>query len=260
MPPVTRSSWFALLGVAALLCSAPVAHAQAPDATRTHARARALFEAGRVAINEGDYDAAYRYFTEAHELSERPRLLFNMAIAAERLRRDSEALELYERYLVELPDAENADYVRSRIDVLLTAQEEIRPPPTAAELAPEPLARSTNLAVPEPPARGSGSPPIAGIVTLAGGAAVAIAGGATLGVAVAERGNVDDAPVGSSWADYRDGYDAANLMAPIGVTLLGLGVATTVVGGIVIATTGEGEDQEVALLPTGSGVMLRGSF
>lgn len=85
-------------------------------------RARALFEAGRVAVQEGDYEAAYRYFTDAYTSSQRPVLLFNIASAAERIERQDEAVARYREYLAQVPDAENRAYVEGRIRALESRQ------------------------------------------------------------------------------------------------------------------------------------------
>src|SRR5688572_24596338 len=85
-------------------------------------RARALFQAGVAAIEEGDYEGAYRYFRESFELSGRPQLLFNLGNAAERLRRDDEAIDWYRRYLDAMPDADNRAYVEGRLRALEQAQ------------------------------------------------------------------------------------------------------------------------------------------
>jgi len=231
----------------------------APVAAQGHERARALFEAGRVAVSEGDYESALRYFTEAYELSERPRLLFNMANAADRLRDDERALALYRRYLEAVPDAENAEYVNARIDALLTAQQnQTEPPEPDPEPEPEPEPMQPP---PEPePEPSSSEPPVAGIAVTAAGGAFAVTGAILLGVGAAERGNVDGAPVGSMWSEYEGSHETANTLTPIGAALLGVGVAAAAVG-IVLIVVGGGDDEEsVALVPTGNGLLVRGRF
>jgi tetratricopeptide (TPR) repeat protein len=83
--------------------------------------ARGLFAAGRSAYDAGRFEQALNYFSQAYELSHRGALLFNMASAAERLRRDAEALGFYERYLQEVPDAGNRTFVEARITFLRSA-------------------------------------------------------------------------------------------------------------------------------------------
>lgn len=80
--------------------------------------ARATFILGREAYARGDYEAALAAFRRAHELSGRPQLLFNIGQAADRLRRDREALQAFEAYLTAMPEAENRVEVEARMRVL----------------------------------------------------------------------------------------------------------------------------------------------
>jgi tetratricopeptide (TPR) repeat protein len=120
----------AFVGVTALVCSAlvpaPRSHAQArPQAPASEAQdgeARLLFEAASRAFADARYDTALARFREAYTLSARPALLYNIGQCADRLRRDDEALEAFERYLAAMPDAPNAAEVRTRIAALRAAQ------------------------------------------------------------------------------------------------------------------------------------------
>jgi len=80
--------------------------------------ARAVFSAGREAYARGDYEAALESFRQAYELSGRPELQFNIAQAADRLRRDREARDAFEAYLRAIPDAPNRVEVEARLRVL----------------------------------------------------------------------------------------------------------------------------------------------
>lgn len=82
------------------------------------AEARALFDAGRVAYDDGRYGDALGHFQRSYELSSRPGLLFNIGSAAERVRNDRLALDAYRRYLAEIPDAPNRSFVEKRIRFL----------------------------------------------------------------------------------------------------------------------------------------------
>jgi len=105
--------------------------------------ARNLFQAGRVAFNDGRYDDAIRYFRQSHELSGRPVLLYNIGTAADRLRRNAEALEAFQGYLEAIPDAPNRREVESRIRVLreqlAREQEEDGEQTPAVDLSPGPV-------------------------------------------------------------------------------------------------------------------------
>jgi tetratricopeptide (TPR) repeat protein len=110
-------------------CSAQ-AQAQAGSSGKDKA-ARELFNAGRAAYDEGLYEDALASFRRAYELSKRPALLFNIGQAADRARRDREALDAFEQYLLEVPAADNRAFVEGRIAVLKKALEpEQRPAPT----------------------------------------------------------------------------------------------------------------------------------
>jgi tetratricopeptide (TPR) repeat protein len=116
----------------------PSTHAQAPEGDVTaDAEARSLFDAGRIAFDSGRYAAALDYFERSYALSGRTELLYNLAVACERLRRDQPALDHYEAYLARAPDSERAELVRSRIAFLRAAQKDTanaRPASAAAPL------------------------------------------------------------------------------------------------------------------------------
>lgn len=92
--------------------------AATPSPPANDERARDLYEQGASAYQAGHYDAALGFFEESHALSGRAALLFNIATSADRLRLNEKALENYEAYLAELPAANNAPEVTTRIRVL----------------------------------------------------------------------------------------------------------------------------------------------
>ena len=90
-----------------------------PSAIAQDDEARGLFLAGRAAFDQGRYEDALDRFREAHRLSGRPELLYNIGQAADRLRRDREALEAFEGYLEQTPsDAPNRSIAQNRVDFL----------------------------------------------------------------------------------------------------------------------------------------------
>jgi tetratricopeptide (TPR) repeat protein len=127
----------ALWLVAALLFSAlglTATHGAAqaaPEVAGSDEEARALFEAGRVAFTAGRFGDALSHFTRSYELSGRPELLFNIASAEDRLRRDASAIEHYQAFLTAVPDAENRPFVEERLAFLRAAAE-----PAPAPVAP----------------------------------------------------------------------------------------------------------------------------
>jgi len=82
------------------------------------AAAREYFEAGRVAFDQADYESALTYFRHAYRTSDRGELLYNIAVAADRLQRNQEALEAFEQYLERTKRPVRESEVRTRIEAL----------------------------------------------------------------------------------------------------------------------------------------------
>ena len=109
--------------VLSLTLHTQVVCAQTQDAspestTDDEARARRAFLEGRAALERGQTEPALAFFREAYALVPHPELLYNIGIAADRLRHDSDALAAFEGYLRALPDAENRPAVQERIAIL----------------------------------------------------------------------------------------------------------------------------------------------
>ncbi len=97
---------------------APAEEAADGGMSRQEEEARALFIAGRAAFERGEFEPALDHFRRAYELSERPGLLFNIGNTYDRMRQDEQALDYLSRYLEAVPDAENRDFVASRLERL----------------------------------------------------------------------------------------------------------------------------------------------
>jgi tetratricopeptide (TPR) repeat protein len=123
--------------------SAP-APATRPENSERDEKARQLFSAGVVAYSEGHYENALENYRLAFEMSDRPELLFNVGIAAERLRRDQEAFDAFTLYLERVPAAENRPFVEERLAVLRHALDQAQA--QAAEPAPVQSAPDAALA------------------------------------------------------------------------------------------------------------------
>lgn len=91
---------------------------EGPSDEEADRKARALFERGRVAYDDGRYRDAWDYFHQAYVLSKRPQLLYNVGQAADRLRLDQQALDAFRLYLKKLPEADNRREVENRIAAL----------------------------------------------------------------------------------------------------------------------------------------------
>ncbi len=79
-------------------------------------QAHALYEAGRVQYNLGDYVGAIREFSAGYKLTPRPEFLVNMGQAYRRLGQPERAREMYVRYLAEAPADE---YARAQVHKLI---------------------------------------------------------------------------------------------------------------------------------------------
>lgn len=79
------------------------------------AEARARFERGETAYQQGDYDTAIAEWNAAWELDARPRIQFNLSQAYERLGRLTDALAALDRYLeTASPDDEHQSVAAAR--------------------------------------------------------------------------------------------------------------------------------------------------
>lgn len=104
---------------------------------------KGAFEAGRAAYDAGDYQEALQRFQQAHDLSKKPELLYNIGLAADRLRYNRAALQAYRAYVRQLPTAVNRIEVENRIRALEQVIAREQPTPTA----PAPPSTSKSAAV-----------------------------------------------------------------------------------------------------------------
>ncbi len=188
------------------------------DSTADDLEARNLFAAGQSAFEAGRYDRALEHFERAYALSHRSGLLFNIGVAADRLRHDARALEAFEAYLAAGPSEELRTQVEARVEVLRRLEAE-RNAVGAAPVTPPP-----------PP---SGPDPTGAIVLIVVGATVAVGGAVLAGVAASEDAAVQASPVGSSWREYSGRHDAAETLAITAGVAMGVGAAVAIVGALV---------------------------
>jgi tetratricopeptide (TPR) repeat protein len=113
-----RRALLVLLSFVPLIVGLQSSPADAQSSEADDALARERYQAAVVAFDAGSYEAALDLFRGAYELSPRPQLLYNIGTTADRLRRNVEAVEAFEAYLEQAPNASNAESVRRRIEVL----------------------------------------------------------------------------------------------------------------------------------------------
>jgi cytochrome c-type biogenesis protein CcmH/NrfG len=135
-----------LFACALMVALAPIpalAQTAAADPGSTAAddkEARDLFQIGKDAFDEGRFERALKYFQDAYSLSHRAALLSNIGTAADRLRRDQEAVDAYKKYLEQVPQAPNRRLIEERIRIIESALSKSRPAPPAVEpTAPAPF-------------------------------------------------------------------------------------------------------------------------
>ena len=270
VPGVTESGigrWVAAGAVALALLLSPGLGGRACAQEGADDEARGLFLAGQAAFDAARYEDALAYFRRAHERSARPELLYNVAIAADRLRHDDEALEAFEGFLAGTPpDAPQRRDVEARIAVL---REAIARREAATELA---VSDAEPVANPEPEIRGGAGSSraggragrtrrtIGGWSLVGGGAAVAVAGAVLLGVGRAEADRVEHAVPGTPWPDVAGAAASATWMSPTGIALTAIGAAAAAGGVVWLALDGPDTGADVQVGVALGGMRISGRF
>jgi tetratricopeptide (TPR) repeat protein len=75
-----------------------------------------LLAAGKVAFNEGRYKEALNDYEQAYQRTQRPAILYRIGDTADKLGDHERAISAFQQYLEAVPNAKDADFVRSRID------------------------------------------------------------------------------------------------------------------------------------------------
>src|SRR6266536_4686502 len=138
--------------VAAALVAVCVAHAlpaaaDVPSQADEQA-AKAHFLAGSAYYEQANYADAVKEFNEAHRLSRRPDLLYNVSVCYERMGRWDEAIGALQQYLVERPDAPDRGVIESRIANFTQRREADRAATAMAPAIPPPLVAAPPVLVP----------------------------------------------------------------------------------------------------------------
>lgn len=234
--------------VEASVLNAPESEEAEPVRFEFDAEARARFEAGELAYASGRFEAALADFRQAHALSGRDELLYNIGLAAERLRRDDEAIEAFEQFLESTPGHPRTAALRRRIE-LLREEQRVREQ-AAASVVDEPDAPAVVL---EPPPSRVG-PVVLGI----SGALLAAGGGVLLALAVSDRNTLETLPEPRPWNELSSMADSVPRRSTAGIALLAAGSAAMIGALIWRLAQPSGPSVEVSLSP--SGAHLRGTF
>ena len=192
--------------VAAALSGSAAASAQAGAAEEREARAR--FAAGQSAYEAGRFEDALSDFQHAHRLSGRVELLYNVGLAADRLRQDDVALDAYRAFADARPDHPRAEWVRQRVEAL-----------EASGSAGEP---STGEAAPAT----TGGTNVGAWVLGAVSVAAVVTGATLLGLALSDRNAIESMSEPQPWPELEGRVDAVPRRSGVGIALLGLGAAS----------------------------------
>ena len=248
----------------------------AAQSERADAEARAHFEAGTEAFDQGDYDAAVREFQLAFDGTQHPDIQYNIYTAAERAGQLERAVTALERYLAEgvVPE-DRRPVLQTRLarlrERVATSAASGTEPEVASE--PEPVEQTTAEASAETPPESDTLPvPASGGVHPAGIAVVAVGGAMLINFAIfAGLSEAEDANLEQTCGARSEGCGDAELE-----TLSTFNIVADVswISGAVVATAGiimlltipadaPGDDTaHVApwITPTSAGAVARGSF
>lgn len=269
----SRLVFVVFLGLAGAVSAQQAPAAEEGDAEQTEsptpqhitfdeAEARALFEAGLLAFQNSRFEDALERFNRAFELSGREELLFNVGIAADRLRRDDIAIDAFERFLESDPPADYRRQAEARLEFLRreVAEAETETETEApVEADPEPVPIQ-----PEEPSESASSEPVpippeapddeagAGPWVLGGvGLGMTVLGGGLLGGALAASNAVTGVSDGDSWDEVSGRADRGPVLQGLGWAALGVGVAGIVGAVLWLALGTPDEDSNVALTADG---------
>jgi tetratricopeptide (TPR) repeat protein len=120
-------------------------------------RARQLYELGRKAYNDGDFQTAYDSFKNSYSLSHKAALLYNVASALQQLKRPHDAAETLRSYLRLRPDDSEKAQIEERIRALEEEQrlididrERLGPSQPNRPVAPPPQPETPAVTSPNP--------------------------------------------------------------------------------------------------------------
>jgi tetratricopeptide (TPR) repeat protein len=235
-----------LFVAAALLLVVP-ARSLAQEGDDRMRRAVVLFEESERLYEQGNYAESASLLRRAYELAPDPILLFNLGRALERLGDVDGAIDAYERYLRDAPDASDRPTVEARI----------------AELRGEPATGGGDAPPPDPETGPDREPRRTGAAPWAIAGAGAAVLGAGIGFGVVSRGRHDDAvdePVQQEARDLQDQARTFATLANISFVVGGLVLAAGLTWGIVsIAAGGDGGDEgaDVAIGPGSLSLRIR---
>lgn len=220
-----------------------------------------LFEESETAYNEGRFDEAAALLRRAYSLHADPTLLFNLARALEGDGDLDGAIESYEQYLRDAPDAPDRGAVEARLVTLRDQRDRLNEAEDGDEGGTESAERDPALTA-TPPSSGATVEPLPWIV--AGVGVVAVGVGAVFGVVSQDKASAArDEPIQVNASNLHDEATTFATLANVFFVAGGILAAGGVAWGVISLTSGSGDEREAAqaeaaIVP--GGVVVRGRF
>jgi tetratricopeptide (TPR) repeat protein len=235
----------------AVMAISSVAFAQAAPTANDNEAARAHFMAGSAYYEQANYADAVKEFNEAYRLSQRPDLLYNIALAYERLENLDEAIGALEKYLTLKPGAQDRNIIAARIENLKKRR-------ASAQAAPSP---APIVAQPPPPTQPPPRKPrhVASLAVGGVGLAVLIAAVGTGAAALRDQSELDSVCQNMRCPASKQGQiDEGKALALSTDVLIGVGSAMVLTGVILlIVESRRPQPARTALRPAAGGLVVR---
>jgi tetratricopeptide (TPR) repeat protein len=246
-----RSTRLALLVIGSLATSVAAQPAAAPNKSPAQQQidlSRLHFEAAKVAMKRGDYQAAVTEYLAAYQLYPDPEFLFNVGKVYQLAGNEPEALTYYQKYLDLDPDGRGAADARTAIDEL-----------RRSIAAKQDAARRAEVPPPAPATYAWYRDSIALTLLGTGVAATGVGTGFLVSAQLADH----DARTAPTYPQAQDAANRARQRRTVGSITGGVGVAL-VGGGLawIFLHRGSSEPRTVTgwLAPGGGGLAITGPF
>ena len=237
------------LTIAALALAASLPSLEAVAQSSDRERAMELFEQSAEAYRAGSFEEAAGLLREAYALEPAPVLQYNLARALEGLGDLEGSVTAYETFLEAEPDTDDRGAIEARLRTLRRRIDERRGLQAVARVS-EPAPASTGRELDPVPWIVAG----AGLCGLLAGVGVAIA-------AVEQNGAADDEPVHERAVALRSEAEDLALAANVTFAVAGtVALAGAVWGTIALVSEPGTEGTQVSLVPTPTGLSVRGRF
>ena len=210
--------------------------------------AREAFERGRMAFENAEYESALVYFRHAYRLSGRGELQYNIGVAADRLQREEEALEAFQRYLADTKEPTRREEVDERIAALERSIAERKATELALEQAT--IRYQTSESQPVDTSRLPKSAIIGGSML----GALGVAGVAAMGVGLAKNGSCKREVAGNCVVEH----SATSWTYVYGA--LGVAAVAGSVTWFAVSARRSKKKRETAVSITPGGVVVSGKF